>query len=617
MSSKKILSFLVLLAVSSVTLSACEAFENQLKTDRSGGLEKQDYRDALAPRDLDIDQQSNMNDDRSIPSLKPYISQSTSHSEPMPLVTISVNRSVPLRDIFYQLAQQSGFDIELDPRIRGSIIFSANQRPLDQVVERISEMTGLRYQIQDKRLRVELDTPYNKTYKIDYISYVRSNSSSITTDVSVVTGGGASTGSSFSTTSSGESDFWGDLEANLGQILANTRDNQLRTQNDPSVRIQEQNVNVRAVGVPDADGNIQVSPPDVIINVQELNEEQTSGGGSGGASSQPSAQFVINRQGGMVTVFASQAAHKEIEEYLADLKKAVTAQVLIEAKVMEVELNDSYSAGIDWRTVALLGSEFHMDFFTPGGGTFGTFETSQPPGVESPTAAFAVGYTGDDVGAVIRAISQFGTTKALSSPRLVVLNNQAAVLNVAKNRVYFEIEVERTEREDLPDLILINSSPQTVPEGVLINVMPSIDLERRTIAMSLRPTVTKVTAMIPDPGVQLMLASMPGAPSGIQSGVPEVNVQEIDTVLNVRSGSTAILGGMMQDITTSTEDGVPVLSDIPMIGNLFRTHSDNVRKTELVIFLKATILADPSESIHNTDRDLYRRFSDDRRPFRM
>ena len=105
--------------------------------------------------------------------------------------------------------------------------------------------------------------------------------------------------------------------------------------------------------------------------------------------------------------------------------------------------------------------------------------------------------------------------------------------------------------------------------------------------------------------------------TGIESRVPQVSIQEVDTVMNVRSGQPIVMGGLIQDKTSSIEDGVPVLADIPVMGSLFRTHYDQVRKTELVIFIKATILQDPSDSIHNTDRDLYRRFSDDRRPFRL
>ena len=94
-------------------------------------------------------------------------------------------------------------------------------------------------------------------------------------------------------------------------------------------------------------------------------------------------------------------------------------------------------------------------------------------------------------------------------------------------------------------------------------------------------------------------------------------MQEIDSVILVRSGQPIVMGGLLQDRVVSNEDGIPVLSDLTLIGALFRQHDDDIQKTELVIFLKATILDNPSDSIHNTDRDFYRRFSDDRRPFKL
>ena len=94
-------------------------------------------------------------------------------------------------------------------------------------------------------------------------------------------------------------------------------------------------------------------------------------------------------------------------------------------------------------------------------------------------------------------------------------------------------------------------------------------------------------------------------------------MQEIDSIIETRSGQAVILGGLIQDRTSTDIEGVPVLSEMPLIGNLFRQNDDQIFKTELVIMIKATILESPSDSIHNTDRDLYRRFADDRRPFAL
>ena len=228
----------------------------------------------------------------------------------------------------------------------------------------------------------------------------------------------------------------------------------------------------------------------------------------------------------------------------------------------------------------------------------------------SPISNFVMGYAGNDIETVIQAISRFGTVKALSSPRLTVLNNQSAVLNVADNRVYFEIDIDVTTQDNNTQTT-IDSEIKNVPEGVLINVIPSIDLDTKTISMAVRPTVTRIVDQVADPGVAFVVANNALA-SNIQSLIPVVNVQEMDSVVRAQSGQALIMGGLMTDRAQSTQQGVPVLSEIPLFGAAFRNQVDNIKKTELVIFLKATIVEDGN--ISQTDRDLYKKFSGDRRP---
>ena len=607
-----------------VTLSACDSLENTLKMDRGGHLEKQDYRDALAPRDIaEDDFFKTANRGGNIPALKPYVAgpSALSTTKPMPVVSVSVNRSVPLKDLLYDLAQKADLDLELDPRIQGSIIFTARKRPLDQIIDRIAKMASLRYSISDNTLRIELDSPFHKTYKIDYLSYIRSNQSAISTDVSVVSGDGADTGSTFSSSSESQSDFWGELERNLTAILANQSAQALKTAADPALTIIDQDPNFAAVGQPDEDGNLVVAPPSAIVNIAPQMVASTSDiSQDSGDNSSSAALFSINKQAGLVNVFASGNTHDEVQDYLQKVRDSVTSQVLIEAKILEVTLNDEFASGINWSSINTFSPEASLAFTSPtlqNATIFDAIPIGASEGGQTPSSAFAAVYNGNDFNALITAISEYGTTKALASPRLIVLNNQSAVLNVAKNRVFFDIQLTREDGIDgEPDTVEVESEIRNVPEGILINVIPSISKEDKTVSLAVRPTVTSVgNDTVIDPGVQIVAAQL--GVTGIESRVPQVSFQEVDTVMNVRSGQPIVMGGLIQDKTSSIEDGVPVLADIPVMGSLFLTHYDQVRKTELVIFIKATILQDPSDSIHNTDRDLYRRFSVDRRPFRL
>lgn len=602
-------------------LSGCDLAHNYLKPDRATNMEIQDYRDALAERTPEAAPDAKGADDASIPSLQPYIAGPSDQVKPMPLVSISVNQSVPLRDILYELAQQADYDLELDPRIQGSIIFTARDKPFDQVIEKIASISGLRYQFSEDSLRVELDTPYNKLYKIDYLSYVRSNSGSVRNNVAVVSGDGADTGSSFEATAKSEADFWGELQTSLTQILG-AADESLKTSADPHVTVASANP-VEPVASPD--GSVTVQPPDAVLNVESLPVDGAASATGGAAEAAPEAKatFSVNKQAGVVNVYATQRQHKQVQEYLDLLRKATTAQVLIEAKILEVELNDQYSAGIDWRAVQVGGADdIALNFLSSGFGALDTIHSGAGETVAPNLGAdriaddstFVLGYAGTDIQALVKAISGFGTVHALASPRLTVLNNQSAVLNVANNRVFFEIDLDVTTEEGVTTTD-ISSDIHNVPEGVLVNVQPSIDLDNKTVSLAVRPTVTRVIRSVPDPAIAYVAAA--NNIEGVESLIPELNVQEIDSVIQVRSGQPIVMGGLLQDRATSTEGAVPVLSEIPLAGALFRDTEDDIRKSELVIFLKATILDSPNESVHNTDKDLYRMFSGDRRPLKL
>lgn len=600
--------FSLCLFVSSIALSSCELTQNYMKHDRENSMEIQDYRDALAPREEALPSQDRSS---SIPPFQSSVAKPSSSYKSMPLVSVSVNQTIPLRDVIYEIAKQAQYDVELDPRIRGSIIFSARNRPLDVVIERISNIAGLRYEFKDDMLRVELDTPYHETYKINYLTLTRTNSSSVSNDISVVSGDGSDTGSSFSAENESVIDFWAELETNLTQILESNRDsNRLATARDPNVTVADSNPAPVTPLSMDENGNIveggpavQVQAPNTVLNVNSLPVDEEDGANND--EEDPFAtRFSLNRQAGLISIFAPERIHKKVSAYLDDLKKSVTAQVLIEAKVLEVSLNDSFSAGIDWSQIDinLFGGTGALGFgpttagFTSSAGLVrGILDSSGNALQSNSRTTFSKG----DFSAAIDALSRFGTVQALSSPRLTVLNNQSAALNVAENVVFFEITSESAQTET-GIVTTQNVEARSVPEGVLINVQPAIDLGAKRISMAIRPTITNITSFAADP-------------VNVGNQVPQVNVQEFDSIIQVNDGQAVVLGGLIQDRVQSTRHGVPVASELPILGGLFRNQRDTVKKTELVVFLKATIL-DGGNTVHNTDKDLYRTFSSDRRP---
>ncbi|NQZ13660.1 MAG: type II and III secretion system family protein [Alphaproteobacteria bacterium] len=604
------------LLAGSLSLSACDLAKNQLKMDREKGMEFQDYRDAMAPRLPEVDKNEAADRD-SIPPLQPYVAMPDSNIKAMPLVSININQNVPLRNALYQLAEQAEFDAEVDPRIEGSVIFSARQKPLDQVLERLSELAGLRYTMEDDFVRIELDTPYHKIYSVQYLNIVRENSSSISNNVSVVSGDGSDTGSSFEATNTSTSDFWNELDDNLTQILllADTNVNALTTEDTPtvsSVSSTPTTIEPVLLDQSDVDGapEVQVQAPDVTLEVGEVEEGEEGAEEEASEAQGPQpfdARYSINRQAGIISVYAPDRVHVKVAEYLDEIKKRVASQVLIEAKVLEVTLSDEYSAGVDWSQIDLFGKNeafFDLEVTGTGGLVRGVIDQST-----NPQTNLALSFTGNDFTLLVDALSEFGTVSSLSSPRLTVMNNQSSVLNVAANIVFFEIEVETEILEGGGTITTFDTDAQTVPEGVLINVLPSINLDNDTVTMAIRPTVTSVITTVDDPNPAL-------AAAGVRSEVPVLNVQEFDSIVTLNNGQTIVMGGLMQDRVTGDDNGVPVVSEVPLLGNLFKNSRSSISKTELIVLLKATIV-EQGNTIHPTDKDLYRTFSRDRRPFKL
>mgnify|MGYP000918954097 FL=1 len=227
-------SFLMVaaIAVMTVSLGSCQAVKNQLTLDRPTGKELQEYRDALAPQPLPPEEVSTP------PDFRPVVAMPADMKLPSPLVTVSVNQTVSLRDLLFELSEQAGVDLELDPQIKGSIIFTAKDKPFSDVVDRICEMAGLRYKFENSVLRVEVDRPYIKSYKVDYINIARKSTSSIKSDLSVTSSENkdlnAGTSSNASISNSFDSTMWKELEDGLKQVLLSSdKTASLATTSDP------------------------------------------------------------------------------------------------------------------------------------------------------------------------------------------------------------------------------------------------------------------------------------------------------------------------------------------------------------------------------------------------
>lgn len=599
-----------------VLLNGCHLLKNQVEYDRSAEAERQEYRDVMAPVVLPPEKA-----DANTPDFKPVVSTPADLKLPAPLVTVSVNRTVSLRDLLFELAEQADVDIELDPQIRGSIIFSAKDRPFNQVVERICEMAGLRYKIsKDNVLRIEIDRPYSKSYNVDYLAASRSGQSSLTTDISMSGAGGDTSAAGGGQSSAGVStesggDTWAELETNLTQILTSSdTTTSLATMADP-VATPVNPMPPMAPGV-NPDGTPSAAPPALPGSPQAAPMSAAaapmlniSNGGAEPFVPNPPATFSFSKQSGLLTVFANERQQKIVEKFLEDFRKRTTTQVLIEAKVLQVELNDEFATGIDWQ-------EFNITGLTMWNPTF-----TRPIISASETGNLTGVLSFGDLDGTVEMLSRFGTVRALSSPRVTVINNQPAMVNVSHNNVYFEFDVEVEENDETgQNTVTVDSEQKSIPDGIFLNVVPTANPDTGEIQLVVRPTISTIAGSQIDPTIALTLALngvvLPEDTEIPVNRIPEVAIQEIDSILKMQSGQMMVMGGLMKDSNFIEEQGVPVLADIPVLGYAFKNHTDRVQKTELVVLLKATIISG-STNADDMDKKLYEKFGEDRRPSRL
>ncbi len=551
------------------------------------------------------------------------------------LVSIAVTDDVPLKDVLIELSKLADVDLEMDANIQGGISFRAKDRPFNEVIERISDLAGLRYKYAGGILRVERDLPYINNYPLDFLNLTRTVSSnvSITTDILSISanggaqggaggagagggaggggaggnqGGGLTTGSSTSISTQGEDDFWQSLETSVRAILLHEAPRFLSGDAN-GVAALAGALPANAQGITGA-GSVPVAAPAAAAGAIP----GAAGGAAGGAQVGVNQFFVVNKQAGVMSVAATQRQHESIKLYLDFLKRSAAAQVLIEAKVVEVELDKEFQSGIDWNLIQQ----------NIGSGNWDIASNFGPDIDSSNIVRFALNPNDPDanINAVLNLTERFGTTRTLSSPRLHAINNQPAVLTFAENRVFFEVDVER-EPDTIdangvrtPGQTTVNTQRSTIPIGIIMTILPSINLDANEVTLSVRPTLTRQVAEVVDPGSAYASEILIDDPTErFTNTIPVVEVRELDSIMRLRSGQVMVIGGLMEQVNGNTDNGIPFLSEIPFVGNLFKgvTKQDNSR--ELIIFIRASIVSSEG-NYDDADRKIYQRFTNDPRP---
>jgi len=262
-----------------------------------------------------------------------------------------------------------------------------------------------------------------------------------------------------------------------------------------------------------------------------------------------------------------------------------------------VQLRNEYQRGIEWQRLQSPGISFGQPGIPPTTSATPGFT----PGVQLPFISFVS--SGGNFTASLKLLEQFGDVKVLSSPKLSVLNNQTAILRVTRDIIYFTVTPSTqpiTFAGGGAGTNVVQASFTTTPnvaaEGFMMAVLPQIN-ESEAVVLNVRPTIRRRIDSVADPNPALQgLAT--------QNVIPVFETREFDSILRLQSGQTGVLAGLMQDISENTDTGIPGIRSIPIIGDILSSKAQLSRKTELVIFLRATVIGDPS-----LDGD-FRRFRD-------
>jgi general secretion pathway protein D len=311
---------------------------------------------------------------------------------------------------------------------------------------------------------------------------------------------------------------------------------------------------------------------------------------TGGAQQQASLlpdDVVVNAVSGTVTVNATEKQQQLVQQHIDSIVNAMQRQVLIEATIVEVTLSQRYQGGVDWSRLPISGGPTLIQR-TLAGSTIDALTANR----------FQIGYvntttTVGNISATVKLLEEFGDTRVLSSPKLMALNNQTALLKVVDNIVYFEVSSSTSQGVQGSTLQSFTSTAKTVAVGVVMSVTPQINDDGR-VSLTVRPTVTRLRPeqnFVNDPNPSLCDANRTNC---ISNPVPQVQVREMESVLQVGSGQTVVLGGLMQDNVQRSRRQLPGADELSAAGELLRFRDENVVKTELMIFMRPIVIANPS-----------------------
>jgi MSHA biogenesis protein MshL len=417
------------------------------------------------------------------------------------------------REFFLSLAKENDLNLVLSPEVSGSVTLDVKEATAREVIEEACRLLACRVEVAGRIVRVGPEQRETHFFQIDYLLTTRVGQGSLT--ASTTTGGGSSpassAGSAGSSSGSGES-------SSSNSVLT------------------EEKV-------------------DFFGSLLEEVRSLLSGA---------DAKAVLNRATGTLSITDYPRNLEKVSAYLRVLDERARTGVIIEARILEVTLDDATKYGIDWSALP------NMGWLGLSGALGGGAVMSQtlPSGLDS---GFKFGVTGSHFNGFLDALATNGQLNVLSAPKVATLNNQKAIIRIGRQDVFFRATVTPATATTAA---VVTYNPDTITEGIILSVTPQVSRDGH-VMLAIHPTITERvgTATAPD-----------------KNTAPIIDVRETNTMVSVEDGQTVVIGGLMQERTQETVSSVPFFGDIPFIGALFRSVDQKKRKTELVILITPRVV---------------------------
>jgi general secretion pathway protein D len=497
--------------------------------------------------------------------------------------SVVVNK-VKVHDLLFALARDAKLNVDIHAGIIGEVTLNAINQTLPQLLNRIAKQVDMRFELDGPNLAAMPDAPYLKSYSIDYVNMSRDVIGTVSTNTQIATsgvsgmGGAANSGNAslIKIENTSKNRFWASLEKNIKDLLHET--DKILPEGS-SETIFEQNTSQTTTGTgaqAAAPAKAKRTAVDATFNLAgSTNPAMLQNNGDAVVKRmtfREAASVIANAETGVISVRATSRQHEKVQEFIDRVMNSARRQVLIEATIVEVELSDGYQQGIEWSRLRSDGSGFSISKPTLG--------TNVSSAVTPFVFKFADNRNPLNLLSAVNLLQSFGNLKVLSSPKLSVLNNQTATLKVSEEFVYFNVKADVTAATlTAPKSIATTTTPQSVSIGFFMSVTPQIS-EGNTVTLNVRPSISSISDLKQDPHPDLT----------IPNWVPQIRTREIESMLRIESGDIAVLGGLMEDRIDNKSGRVPGLGAIPLFGELLNSRSNASKKSELVIFLRPTVI---------------------------